>query len=185
MRTSILSLCALVSSVAFADAGVYSVKTGESTVTYHVVHKLHKVDGVSKKVEGRAKIVPGGPTQVAIRVPIESFDSDNVNRDAHMKEVTEAAKYPTVEVKALGDGIALPATFPAEIKKSMKAQVNFHGITQNIDVPVTIKFEAADKVIVTTSFSLSLDAYKVERPSLVFVKIDDALVIDAKLVLVP
>src|SRR6476620_8089651 len=78
-----------------------SVKPDASHVTYHIVHKLHRVDGVSKKVEGRARLQAAGPTQVAIRVPVDSFDSNNVNRDAHMKEAVEAARYPLVEIKAV------------------------------------------------------------------------------------
>jgi hypothetical protein len=32
-----------------------------------------------------------------------------------------------------------------------------------------------------TTFSISLDGYKIERPSLMFVKVDDELKLDAKL----
>jgi hypothetical protein len=34
----------------------------------------------------------------------------------------------------------------------------------------------------STTFAISLDGYKVERPSLMFVKVDDELKLDAKLV---
>ena len=185
ISTMILGGFGLAATTARADGPVnFSVKSDESKVTYHIVHKFHKVDGVSKKVEGRLRILPTGAAQVAIRVPVESFDSDNVNRDEHMKETVEAAKYPIVEVKAAGEGVTIPATFPATIVKTMKAQVAFHGITQPIDIPVTIVFSAANKAVATTSFSVSLDAYKVERPSLMFVKIDDAMKLDASLTFV-
>jgi hypothetical protein len=173
----------LVSTVHADGPVTLSVQAAGSTVTYHIVHKFHKVDGVSKAVEGKARIQPGGIAQVMVRVPIESFDSGNVNRDAHMKEVTEAAKYPTVEVKAVGDGVTVPTSFPSTVDKTMKAQVSFHGITQSVDIPVKIVFSSATSATATTSFALSLDAYKVERPSLAFIKVDDALKIDATLVL--
>jgi len=162
-----------------------SVKTDASSLTYHIVHKLHKVDGRSKKVEGRARITPGGPAQVAIRVPVESFDSENVNRDAHMKEAVHAAQHPMVELKAVVDGLALPTSFPGTVQRTAKAQLTFNGVTQPLEVPVTLKFEAADRVLVTTSFKLSLDAFQVERPSLMFVKIDDAMTIDVSLTFGP
>jgi hypothetical protein len=180
----VLGLGLLSFTTARADGPVsLSVQAAGSSVTYHVVHKFHKVDGVSKSVEGRARIQPGGVAQVMVRVAIQSFDSGNVNRDAHMKEVTEAEKYPAVEVKAVGDGVVIPTTFPSTVDKTMKAQVNFHGITQTFDIPVHIVFTSATAATATTSFMLSLDAYKVERPSLAFIKIDDALKIDATLVL--
>jgi polyisoprenoid-binding protein YceI len=162
-----------------------SVKPDASSVTYHIVHKLHRVDGTSKKVEGRARVQSAGPTQVAIRIPVESFDSANVNRDAHMKESVEAARYPTVELKAVTDGIAVPERFPATYNKQWKAQLSFHGVTHDLEIPVTVRFDAADKVVATTSFSISLDQYKVERPSLMFVKIDDAMKIEATLTFGP
>jgi polyisoprenoid-binding protein YceI len=158
-----------------------SVRPDVSTVTYHIVHKFHRVDGVSKHVEGRARVQAAGPTQVAIRVPVESFDSGNTNRDAHMKEAVEAARYPIVELKAVADGLAVPDRFPTTLQKTCRAQLTFHGVTQQLEVPVTVRFDAADKVSVTASFTVSLDSYKVERPSLMFVKIDDAMKIDAQL----
>jgi polyisoprenoid-binding protein YceI len=162
-----------------------AIKPEASSVTYHIVHKLHRVDGVSKRVEGRARLQAAGPTQVAIRVPVDSFDSGNVNRDAHMKEAVEAARYPLVELKAVADGVAAPATYPGTVQKTWHAQITFHGITQQLDIPVTLRFDAADRVVATTSFQVSLESFKVERPSLMFVKIDDAMKIDASLTFAP
>jgi polyisoprenoid-binding protein YceI len=159
-----------------------AVDAKECTLTYHLVHKLHKIDGVSHKVDGRARILPDGKAQVMVRVPSESFDSGNVNRDAHMKECVEAAKYPWVELKALGEGLTPPATFPTTQKKTFKAQLSFHGVQQTFDVPVDVTWEAANKVRANVTFAISLDGYKVERPSLMFVKVDDELKVDAKLV---
>src|SRR5256885_17248982 len=90
----------------------FAVDAKGSSLTYHLVHKMHKVDGVSHKVEGKARLMPDGKAQVSVRVPSESFDSANVNRDAHMKEAVEAAKYPFIELKALGDGVTAPSTLP-------------------------------------------------------------------------
>lgn len=169
-------------ALAHADVNL-SVKEG--TVTYHIVHKFHKVTGVSKKVEGRVRLKSDGPTQVAIRVPVESFDSGNVNRDAHMKETVDAAQFPNVDLKAAADGIAMPANFPATVQKTFHAQITLHGVSQTQEIPVTIQFEAADRIVATTSFSVSLDSFKVERPSLLFVKIDDEMKVDATIKLAP
>jgi len=152
-----------------------------SKLTYHMVHKLHKFEGVSKKVFGRAMISPDGKAQVAVRAPVESFDSGNVNRDAHMKEAVDAARFPAVELKALTDGVTPPSSFPSTVKKTFKVQLAFHGETKIFEIPVDVTWEAADKVHAVTSFNVSLDAYKVERPSLMFVKVEDTMVVDADL----
>ncbi len=163
-----------------APAADYNVVPAESSITYHLVHKLHHIEGTSHKLEGKARLTPDGKAQVMVRAPAESFDTGNVNRDAHMKEAVEAAKYPWVELKALGDGITPPATFPTTQKKTFKAQLTFHGIQNVFDLPVDVTWESPTKVRATTTFPISLDGYKVERPSLMFVKVDDELKLDAK-----
>jgi polyisoprenoid-binding protein YceI len=180
MRTFVGAIALLASPAAWAQQAL-TLDTGSSTVTYTLVHKLHKVNGVSKKAEGKANLAPDGKAQVVVRVPVDSFDSENVNRDSHMKEAVEAAKFPNVELKALGDGLTPPANFPATAKKMFKVQLLFHGIKQQFEVPVDLTWEAANRVRASANFKISLDGYKVERPSLMFVKVDDDLVIDAKL----
>lgn len=166
------------------DGASYQVRVEESSLTYHLVHKLHKVNGVSKRVEGRARILAGGLAQVMVRAPIESFDSGNSNRDAHMKEATEAARVPQVELKATASNVVAPATFPATVKTQFKAQLTFHGVQQSLDIPVEITFSDASRIVATATITISLDHFKVERPSLMFVKVNDDVSIDAHIVFV-
>jgi hypothetical protein len=168
-------LCLLLCGSASAQS--FSVESG--SVTYHVVHKLHRVDGVSKKVVGKA-ILKDGKLQAAVRVPADSFDSGNVNRDAHQKEAMEAARYPVVELKVIGD-VPPPAHFPVTQKLQLQAQVSLHGTEQLLPVAVEIAWESPLRARVTTHFAVSLDKFHVERPSLMFVKVDDPLEIDATL----
>lgn len=167
-----------------APAGdlVLSVVAADSQVDYHVVHPLHKVNGKSKKIQGGAKILASGKAQVAVSVDADSFDSGNANRDAHVKEVIEAAKHGRVEVKAIGDGITFPSSFPNTVEKPFKVQISFHGVQQQIDLPVKLTFESATRVRAQATIQLSLDAFKVERPSLMFKKVDDVLKIEANVV---
>lgn len=153
----------------------------ESSLTYHAIHKLHTVHARSTAVDGRARLLPNG-AQVMIRVPSDSFDSQNTNRDAHIKESIEAEKFPLIELRALVDGFVLPTTFPTTIDKTVKAQLIFHGVTKTLDLPVKIVVESATKIRATASFAVSLEAFKVERPQLMFVKVNDQVKIDAVLV---
>lgn len=177
---AVVVLAAAAVARAQAPATELDVVPAGSSITYHLVHKMHKVDGTSRKLEGKARLMPDGKAQVMVRAPSESFDSGNVNRDAHMKEAVEAAKYPWVELKALGDGVKPPASFPTTEKKTFKAQLTFHGVQNVFDLPVELTWESPTKVRASTTFAISLDGYKVERPSLMFVKVDDQLKLDAK-----
>ena len=184
-RVSVLVLAVALSGEQLVEAegagDLFTVVPSESRIVYHVVHKLHRVDGTSRKAEGRARILPAGQVQVSLRVPIESFDSGNSNRDSQMKEAVEAARFPVVELKASCDGMSMPISFPATNQKICRAQISFHGIQKVIDVSVQAAFESATRIHATSTFALSLDEFKVARPSLMFVKIDDELKMDVDL----
>lgn len=184
MRMRALTALLLLASagVARADADTWIVDGKQSTITYHLVHKLHRFDGVSHAVEGKARVPASGPAQVMVRAPVESFDSGNSNRDEHMKETVEAARFPTVEVKALTEGISVPASFPTKVEKIFKAQLGLHGQQQVFELPVTLEFVSANEAHATASFVTSLEAFKIARPSLLFVKVEDELRVDVKLV---
>lgn len=171
--------------VAYADEA-YKVQTDASVVSYfvHVPGSLEKATGPSKKVEGTAHIAANGTVEAQLHAPIESFFSGNGKRDTKMHAATEASRYPSVEVKLRGDGVAVPSTFPTTLKRTMKAEVVFHGITQIVDVPATIKFESANKIVASTVFTLSLGSFKVERPKLLFWQVADDVRIQAELTFV-
>ena len=187
MKRSSLAVLAslLVSATAFAQeaanaARLYSVSPEGSALIYHLKHKLHEVDGKAKPTEGKARILPDGTLQVAVRANVAEFDSGNENRDAHMKEATEAAKFPTIEFKGVASGVKVPTTFPSEQAVVLKGQLTFHGVKQPVEVPMKVVFTSASDVMAEGRFNISLEAYKVERPSLMMVKVNDALELETK-----
>lgn len=160
----------------------FSVDQAASSVSYKIVHKLHTVTGTSKAPEGKAVILPTGRAQVMVTIPVQTFDSGNSQRDAHVKETLSAAAYPTVTLKAVGEGVTVPTSFPTTIEKTFKGELTFHGEKKVIEIPVKLVFESAARVTATASFQISLEGYKVERPSLLLVKVDDAAKIEVSLV---
>jgi hypothetical protein len=72
----------------------------------------------------------------------------------------------------------LPLAAPAE--STLHAIVELNGGKQAVDVPVKLRPEGGG-VRATFSFPISLEAFKVERPSLLFVKVDDRVVIKGDL----
>lgn len=188
MRFRLLAL--LLAGLAGAPLGGRAAEAGPidlavqagSTLSYRLVHKLHEVTGVSRAVEGKARLLPDGTVQVVVRSRVDAFDSGNGNRDAHMLEATEAARFPFVTLKAVGS-LAPPATFPAKVELTLRGQLDFHGTARPVEVPVEVSFASARRATVVAKVPISLDAYGVERPSLLFVKVDDAVVVTASLTL--
>jgi len=168
-------LCLLSASGAAAQDAkpvLYSVQPGKGRMTYKIVHKLHEVVGTSTKAEVKVAVSADGQAKVMGRVPVSTFTSESDSRDVHMREVAEADKFPL----ALFKGVA-QVTRPAgtgTVKAVFKGELDFHGVKHPIEIPVEVAFTSPTRAHVTTSFEFSLDAYSVERPALLFVKIDDA-----------
>ncbi|HYO71793.1 MAG TPA: YceI family protein [Archangium sp.] len=180
LATLFLSTPVLAQEAAPAAPRMYSVKSADSSLTYRLKHKLHVVEGKARPTEGKARLMPDGTLQVAVRANVADFDSGNSNRDAHMKEATEEPKYPTIEFKGTASGVKVPTTYPSEQTVALKGQITFHGVKQPVEVPMMVVFTSAKDVTATGNFQISLDAFKVERPSLLMVKVDDALDLETK-----
>jgi len=152
----VVCVCAAVAQQPAAP--LYALKDG--AITYVLVHKLHEVRGTSRKLEGLARIEPGGPTLVQVRVAVASFDSGNSNRDSHMREATHEAAHP------------------AEVP--LDARVELNGESERRTIPVTLTPEGSG-IRAKFSFPVSLDAHHVERPELLLVKVDDKVTIEGNL----
>jgi polyisoprenoid-binding protein YceI len=159
------------------EGRAFSVDPAKSVLGFHIVHKFHKVHGESRSLQGKALLSPDGAVQVMVRAPVASFDSGDGNRDGNMRDTLEAAKYPYVTFKAVGK-LTPPKEYPARAEVELDGELDFHGRKRPEKVPVTVEFAAPDALHVTGRFAVSLDKYEVERPSLLFVKIEDACAID-------
>jgi polyisoprenoid-binding protein YceI len=164
-----------------AEATDWAVQPG-STLGFSLVHTFHEVSGVSRAVEGKVRLLAAGRVQAMVRSRVDAFDSGNGNRDAHMLEVVEAGRYPQVVLKAAG-ALPAPAAGAATVALTLRGEVTFHGVTRPLEVPVTVTFETPRRAVASGRFTISLEGFGVERPSLLFVKVDDAVVITASLVL--
>lgn len=141
-----------------------------STITYAMRHPMHSWEGVSHDVT--AAIVYDDEAKkvetVAVIAKVASFDSQNANRDSHAIESMEGIKYPNVtfssqQVQDDGEG-----------KLTVTGNLSFHGVTKSLTIPVTRKV-ANGMAIYEGNFDLKLTDFKVERPSLMMVPVEDDL----------
>jgi polyisoprenoid-binding protein YceI len=150
----------------------------QGTLSYVVVHKLHEVRGTTKQVEGRALALPDGTVKVQVRAKVATFDSGNSNRDVHMREATREAAHPYAEVKGTMSDVRLPLDGPRQA--TLRATVELNGEKHPQEVAVKLEPEGSG-VRATFSFPISLDAYKVERPELLLIKVNDKAMISGDL----
>jgi polyisoprenoid-binding protein YceI len=181
MTSALATLAMAALAQAPAAARVFSV-TSASTLSYGIVHKLHKVEAVSHAVEGKVALLADGKVQVMVRAPVASFKSGDANRDEHMAEVTQATSYTHVTFKGVATA-SPPASFPTTQELALQGVLEFHGRKHPETLPLRVEWLSATEVQVKGRFAVSLDAYEVERPSLLFMKIEDACIIAADLAL--
>lgn len=70
----------------------------QSTLTYHMSHPVHEVDGVSHAAKGKG-ICAAGTCEFLVAAPVKSFDSGDTNRDLHMIQTVRGAEFPVVTVR--------------------------------------------------------------------------------------
>jgi hypothetical protein len=178
----VIALSVLLLAATAAEAPSTWATGAGSTLAYHLEHRFHSVDAVCHAVEGRARLLPDGAVQVMVRARVDGFDSGNGNRDAHMKEVTHAASHPFVLFKGVTEGV-LPASYPADFEVVLHGVLELAGVAREREIPAHIRFETPERAQVTAHFDVSLTGHGVERPSLMFVPVEDALRIRVDLAL--
>jgi polyisoprenoid-binding protein YceI len=177
----ILTLFALLAAA--PSPSTFGVAQDRSTLRYTVKHKLHEVSAEAHKLEAKALLKPDGAAQVMVRARVADFLSGDGNRDEHMQETMEATRFPTVTFKGVGK-LAMPAAFPGAAELTLDGELELHGRKARVQVPVALELPSAGEARVKGDLHVSLDAYGIERPSLLLVPIDDDCEVQFDLVLV-
>lgn len=135
------------------------------TASYQVKYALKKVEGKSSQVKGKI-MCPTETCEFLLAIPLKSFDSGDSNRDLNMRSALEADKYPLAQARG-----SFPIHLLKQDKASLEAKVELHGVTQVY--PVTLQQQGSK-----ARFTLKLEAHKVERPSLLGIKIGNEVPVE-------
>ncbi len=168
-------------ALALAAGATYTVDPGASTAQYRIVHKLHEVTATSARLEGKAVLQPGGKVITQLRVAVASFDSGDRNRDVHMQEVLEAAAFPFVVFKGAGLLPEAPPGAPAKLR--LAGELELHGVKRPLEVSLEVKLRPDGTARARGDFEVGLEVHRIERPSLLLVKVEDACRIEFDLLL--
>ena len=178
-----LPLAAALALAASASA-TYVVDPAASVVRFHLHHKLHEVDGRSTQIEGKAVLAEDGRVLAMVRIPAATFDSGDANRDSHMRETLETGKFPYVVFKGV-TSLVVPVAHGKPLDARLEGELDFHGVKRPLAVPAQISLADDGGATVRARFPVNLEAHRIERPSLLFVKVDENVELDVQLVLRP
>jgi polyisoprenoid-binding protein YceI len=164
------------------SATTYTLDPSASVVKFHLHHPMHAVDGRSSQIEGKAVLGDDGKVMTMVRIPAASFDSGDANRDSHMRETLESSKFPFVVFKGVTT-LVVPVVKGKPVDAKLDGELDFHGVKRNFSVPAQITFAQDGRAVVTAKFPVNLEAHKIERPALLFVKVDENVLLDVNLTL--
>jgi len=157
MNNKMLIVFLLVTLPMFAADSQWVLK--QSTLTYHVSHKLHESEGVSHAARGKG-VCHDGQCDFLIAVAVKSFDSGDSNRDLHMVQVTRGAEFPIVTVRTRLPESSSSATINADL------EIQFAGQTaQYKKVPFKVETQGGETHI-TGIIPATLTDFKIDPPSL-------------------
>ena len=154
-----------------------SMQISDSEIRYHGIHPLHEWTGISTSASGKVSYDQSTNSgSITVSVPLNSFDSRVYARDSNMLTHTEAIDFPLVVFKSDNASIKQDSLY-------VNGQLTFHGITKDISVVASITRQNGFQV--NGEFSINLSDYNVQRPTLLFIKIDDKIRIDYEFIIKP
>jgi len=166
----------LMSTLTFsADKKLVCVKE-KSQLTYYKVHPTHSFEGINKIVVCNANYNEETQQflQVGVAANVANFDSENSNRDSHAMEVLEVLKFPRVTF--------LSSSIKEEnLKLIITGILTFHGVKKEITFEAK-RENSNNEIIISGTFPVKLTDYKVERPSLLMIPVEDEMKISFNIV---
>ncbi|HEV2420951.1 MAG TPA: YceI family protein [Candidatus Acidoferrales bacterium] len=131
-----------------------------STLSYHVSHPLHQVDGVSHAAKGKG-VCQNGQCNFLIAAPVKSFDSGDSNRDLHMLQVTRGAEFPMIVVRTqFAESEIASGTVHADL------QVEFAGQTAQYKQIAFQLVTQGSAIKLSGTIPATLTDFKIPAPSL-------------------
>ena len=137
----------------------------QSTLSYHMSHPVHEVDGVSHGAKGRG-VCQAGACEFLLAASVRSFDSGDTNRDLHMMQVVRGAEFPVVTVRfhIPQDQTSQPA-FRADL------DVSFAGQTAHYPQVAFVQTMQGSEHRITGLVPATLTAFKIDPPRFLTVPI--------------
>jgi hypothetical protein len=141
----------------------------QSTLTYHVSHPLHQVEGVSHQSRGKG-VCENGACDFLIAVPVKSFDSGDSNRDLHMLQVVRGGEFPIVSVRThVPEGVETSGTIDADL------EIQFAGQTADYKKIPFQQTTQGNETRISGTIPATLSDFKIDPPSLLAIPIKNEI----------
>ncbi len=161
-----ISLLLLLMGSHTSFAQVYATQDGSAS--FEAEMPLNSYTGESNQLKGTINFETG---KVAFTVPVKSIKTGKDKRDEHMYELLEVQKFSNVVFEGkLIDEFDLDKEFEQTVKA--KGDFILAGTTRQITVLLNLD-PVSKGIQLNASWSLLITDYGLERPSLMFIKVND------------
>ena len=144
-----------------------SFRVENSLITYFGVHYLHKWEGSTSDVKGVVSYDKNiDQYECSISVPLSTFSSGNDNRDSNMLVYCRALDFPNINFQSTSIKVN-------ESTLEIEGKIEFAGEEKEIKTNAKLNSLDNNLFAIEGELDILLSEFKVERPSLLFVEIED------------
>lgn len=144
-----------------------SFRVENSLITYFGVHYLHKWEGSTSDVKGVVSYDKNiDQYECSISVPLSTFSSGNDNRDSNMLVYCRAFDFPNINFQSTSIKVN-------ESTLEIEGKIEFAGEEKEIKTNAKLNRLDNNLFAIVGELDILLSEFKVERPSLLFVEIED------------
>ena len=140
-------------------------------IVYYGVHALHKWEGSTTKTTGTLSYDKNKKTYSCnITVPLNTFSSGNDNRDSNMLTYCNAITYPDIIFKS-----KMIAVNNESI--DLEGIIEFAGKKRNLKTVANLIELNENEFSIQGEFEILLSDFGIPQPSLLFIKMEDNILI--------
>ena len=144
-----------------------SFRIENSLITYFGVHYLHKWEGSTSDVNGVVSYNKASEQyECSISVPLSTFSSGNDNRDSNMLVYCKAFDFPNINFQSTSIKVQ-------ENTLEIEGRIEFAGKEKEIKTSAKLNGLDNNLFAIEGELDILLSEFEVERPSLLFVEIED------------
>ena len=146
-------------------------KVGNSMVTYFGDHYLHKWEGSTDDIRGDVQYDENQKQyNCSVVIPISTFSSGNDSRDSNMLIYCKAFDFPNIRFESKSIQVNTNTL-------DIKGTIEFAGERKEIKTVAQLKALEDDQFSIEGEFGVMLSEFDIDRPSLLFVKMEDLVLI--------
>lgn len=154
-----------------------SFQLKKTEITFLVKHPFKDVHGVCKKITVSNQVIIGegkrfsATLPLQVQIDVDQIRTGNRNRDSHMLEVLEYPKFKTITatVKSI--------RAKSETEYEISGDLTIKGSTKPFTATARVKAEG-NQVDVSGKIEVRFTDFKVERPALLMLAVEDIVTVD-------